>query len=136
MAALEGVSFSANVLRRLLEDVYFITGTAYAGKSTMVRMLAEKHGGVWCGENFNEKLFGLIEPADQPCLGYFQTMADWQDFVNRTPEVYEAWCDGCSEEGTQLELIELIRRTEAGQDRKSTRLNSNHPTTSRMPSSA
>ena len=27
------------------ENVYFITGTAYAGKSTMVHLLAEKHGG-------------------------------------------------------------------------------------------
>ena len=37
-----------NLLRRLFGNVYFITGTAYAGKSTMVRMLAEKYGGIWC----------------------------------------------------------------------------------------
>ena len=30
------------------ENVYFINGTAYAGKSTMVKMLAEKHGGIAC----------------------------------------------------------------------------------------
>ena len=31
-----------NILKYYLRDVYFITGTAYAGKSTMVKMLAEK----------------------------------------------------------------------------------------------
>ncbi|MDO4865676.1 MAG: hypothetical protein Q4C10_03910 [Clostridia bacterium] len=103
-----------NILRRLLENVYFITGTAYAGKSTMVRMLAEKHGGVWCGENYNEKLFGLVDRECQPNLCYFQTMSGWQEFVNRTPEQYAAWIEGCAEEGASLELVELIRRTEGG----------------------
>ena len=111
---MKAIALSPNVLRRLLKDVYFITGTAYAGKSTMVRMLAEKHGGVRCGENYNEKLFDLVDPEHQPNLCYFQTMSGWQEFVNRPPEVYEAWLDGCAEEGTELELIELIRRAEGG----------------------
>ena len=103
-----------NLLKKLFENVFFITGTAYAGKSTMVRMLAEKHGGVCCGENYNEKLFGLIDAAHQPNLCYFDTMSGWQDFVNRTPAQYADWIDGCAVEGTGLELIELIRRAEAG----------------------
>ena len=103
-----------NLLRRLLKDCYFITGTAYAGKSTMVRMLAEKHGGVWCRENYTEDLFDLIDPEHQPNLCYFQTMSGWQEFVNRPPEQYEAWLYGCAEEGMGLELIGLIRCTEGG----------------------
>lgn len=103
-----------NLLRRLLQNTYFITGTAYAGKSTMVRMLAEKHGGVWCRENYTEDLFGLIDPEHQPNLCYFQTMSGWQEFVNRTPQEYEAWLYGCAREGAGLELIELIRRAEGG----------------------
>ena len=35
-----------NILKHYLKNVYFITGTAYAGKSTMVKMLAEKYGGL------------------------------------------------------------------------------------------
>lgn len=30
-----------NILKYYLRNVYFITGTAYAGKSTTVKMLAE-----------------------------------------------------------------------------------------------
>ena len=109
------ITIASNILRRLFENVYFIIGTAYAGKSTMVRMLAEKHGGVWCRENYTEDLFGLIDPGHQPNLCYFETMSGWQEFVNRTPEQYEAWLYGCASENMGLELIELIRRTEAGQ---------------------
>ena len=97
------ITIASNILRRLFENVYFIIGTAYAGKSTIVRMLAEKHGGVWCRENY------------QPNLCYFETMSGWQEFVNRTPEQYEAWLYGCASENMGLELIELIRRTQAGQ---------------------
>lgn len=109
------MNVSNNILRRLFENVYFITGNACAGKSTMVRMLAEKHGGVWCRENYTEDLFGLIDPEHQPNLCYFDTMSGWQEFVNRTPEQYDAWLCGCAAEGMGLELIELIRRTEGGQ---------------------
>lgn len=108
------MDISNNILKKLFENVYFITGTAYAGKSTMVRMLAGKHGGAWCRENYTEDLFGLIDPEHQPNLCYFETMSGWQEFVNRTPEQYEAWLYGCAAEGTSLELIELIRRTEGG----------------------
>ena len=39
-----------NILKYYLRNVYFITGTAYAGKSTMVRMLAERYNMVQCGK--------------------------------------------------------------------------------------
>ena len=111
---MQTLALATNLLKRLFENVYFIIGTAYAGKSTMVRMLAEKHDGVFCGENYHDALSGLIDPAYQPNLGYFQTMSSWQEFIGRTPEQYAAWIDGTAAEAAQLEIIELIRRTEGG----------------------
>lgn len=32
-----------NIIKSIFRDVYFITGTAYAGKSTAVKLLAEKY---------------------------------------------------------------------------------------------
>ena len=37
-------------------NVFFINGTAYAGKSTMVKRLAEKYDGIACEENYHDKL--------------------------------------------------------------------------------
>ncbi len=108
------MNIEENILKKLFENVYFITGTAYAGKSTMVRMLAEKYGGVFCGENYHDALMDLIDPERQPNLGYFQTMSGWQAFVSRTPEAYADWIEGTAREAAQLEVIELIRRTAEG----------------------
>ena len=47
-----------NILKHYLKDVYFITGTAYAGKSTAVKLLAERYGMILCGENY------LLEVSD------------------------------------------------------------------------
>ena len=36
------------------ENAYFIIGTAYAGKSTMVKELAKRHSGIACEENYHD----------------------------------------------------------------------------------
>ena len=37
-------------------SVYFVNGTAYAGKSTLVKNLAKKYGGIHCEENYHNVL--------------------------------------------------------------------------------
>lgn len=83
------IEIESNILRNLFRNVYFINGTAYAGKSTMVRMLAEKYDGICCGENYHMEFLNLADPAHQPNLCYMQTMSSWQEFVSRTPEEYD-----------------------------------------------
>lgn len=108
------VSLDLHMLRRLLGQVYFVTGTAYAGKSTLVRRLAEKHRGVMCGENYHDELMRLIDREHHPNLSYFDTMESWQAFISRTPDEYEAWVDGVSREAADLELMLLIRLAQLG----------------------
>ena len=86
------------------DNVYFINGTAYAGKSTMVKRLAEKHGGVECGENYHNALLPELDSAEFPGLTYTRDLVDWHDFVRRTPDEYEAWIDRTSKECEKLEL--------------------------------
>ena len=40
----------------IYDNVYFFNGTAYAGKSTMVKRLAEKYNGIACEENYHDAL--------------------------------------------------------------------------------
>lgn len=103
-----------NILRSLLHNCYFIVGTAYAGKSTMVRLLAQRHDGIECGENYHDVLMEATDPVHQPNLGYFQTMGSWHEFVSRTPEDYVAWLDGTSREAAELELVQLLRLSQSG----------------------
>lgn len=108
------LEIDSNIIRRLLKNVYFINGTAYAGKSTMVKLLAQKHDGICCGENYHMELLSFADSVHQPNLCYFDTMADWQEFVGRTPEEYEAWTKGVSSEVVQLELIKLLQLIPSG----------------------
>ncbi len=96
-------------------NVYFITGTAYAGKSTMVKLLAEKHNGIACRENYHEELMDdRLNPVEFPCLCYTRDLRDWHDFIRRTPDEYEAWVDGAAAECEKLELQILDQLTEQG----------------------
>ena len=87
-----------------LSNVYFVNGTAYAGKSTLVKSLAEKHRGIACEENYHDALLSTLNAAEFPNLCYTRDLADWHDFVRRSPDAYEAWIDGVSKECETLEL--------------------------------
>ncbi len=78
-----------NILKHYLQNVYFITGTAYAGKSTMVKMLAKRYGMICCGENYHMEVSEIVAtPETHPDLCYTRNLTDWRDFVTRTPEEY------------------------------------------------
>ena len=85
-------------------NVYFINGTAYAGKSTMVKALAEKYDGIACEENYQDALLDDLDSREFPSLTYTRDLANWSDFIRRTPDEYRAWIDGCIKECTILEL--------------------------------
>ena len=85
-------------------NAYFITGTAYAGKSTMIKLLAKKYDGILCEENYHDQLLPKLDSAEFPFLTYTRDLRDWHDFIRRSPEEYKAWMDGVSHECEILEL--------------------------------
>ena len=105
-----------NIIKHYLKNVYFITGTAYAGKSTTVKMLAERYDMVFCGENYHSKVSDAVATPDaQPDICFLKTLTDWKEFVTRTPEEYERWIYSTSKEAAEFEVAELIS---ISQDRK------------------
>ena len=105
-----------NILKHYLKNVYFITGTAYAGKSTTVKMLAERYNMVFCGENYHSKVSDAVATPDaQPDICFLKTLTDWKELVTRTPEEYERWIYSTSKEAAEFEVAELIS---ISQDRK------------------
>ena len=86
------------------KNAYFINGTAYAGKSTMVKLLAEKYDGILCEENYHDRFFPEPDKTEFPNLQYTRELKDWHDFIRRTPDEYAAWIKGTSKESERLEL--------------------------------
>ena len=98
-----------NIIKHYLKDVYFITGTAYAGKSTTVKMLAERYGMILCGENYHMDIANAVATPDtHPDICYHKMLVDWRDFVTRTPEEYERWIYSVGREAAEFEIAALI----------------------------
>lgn len=98
------------------DNVFFINGMAYAGKSTMIRKLSKKYNGIACEENYQDVLLDELDRDLFPCLTYTRDLQDWHEFVRRTPDEYEAWVQGVSKECEELEL-RILEKLSAG-DRK------------------
>lgn len=96
------------------DNVFFINGTAYAGKSTMVKRLAEVYDGIACTENYHNALLPELDREQFPGLTYTRDLEDWHDFVRRTPDEYEAWVKRTSKECELLELRILERLSTEG----------------------
>lgn len=98
-----------NILKHYLKNVYFITGTAYAGKSTTVKMLADRYNMIFCGENYHSTVSDVVATPDiQPDICYLNNLADWKEFVTRSPEEYERWIYSTAKEAAEFEVAELI----------------------------
>ena len=98
-----------NILKHYLRNVYFITGTSYAGKSTAVRMLSERYGLVECNENYHMEVSERVAtPESHPDLCYNRSLTDWREFVTRPPEEYERWIYAVGREAAEFEVAELI----------------------------
>jgi len=105
-----------NILKHYLRNVYFITGTAYAGKSTTVKMLADRYDMIFCGENFHSAVSDIVATPDaQPDICFMKSLTDWKEFVTRTPEEYARWMYSTGREAAEFEVAELIA---ISQDRK------------------
>ena len=95
------------------QNVYFINGNAYAGKSTIVKKLAEKYDGILCEENYHDQLQDTLDKKEFPALTYTRDLKDWGDFIRRTPDEYEEWINKVTEECAIIELKilnELVKK--------------------------
>lgn len=103
-------SYDVDELKKQLSNVYFIIGTAYAGKSTMIKMLSEKYKGIQCEENWGLNYLEKynVNPVEYPNLCYTKTHT-MVEFVNRTPDEYYKWLRGSEMEITPIEINELIK---------------------------
>ncbi len=110
------IQISSNLIRHYLRNVYFINGHSYAGKSTMVRLLAERCQMIHCGENYHDAFpRNKLSRWQQPGLCYFDTMSGWPEWLSMTPEQHYLWTQQVSRECVEVEILELIHRAAGGQ---------------------
>ena len=99
-----------------LDNVYFVIGTSYAGKSTIVKNLAKKHNGIALEENYHDAKLPELDSREFPNLTYTRDLEDWHEFIRRTPDEYVTWINNVKKECETVELQileELLQKPEA-----------------------
>ncbi|MBR4501697.1 MAG: hypothetical protein IKP22_07375 [Clostridia bacterium] len=87
-----------------LSNVYFVIGTSYAGKSTVVKNLAKKHHGIALEENYHDAKLNELDSREFPNLTYTRDLKDWHEFIRRTPDEYVTWLENVKKECETVEL--------------------------------
>lgn len=109
------IQISDNLIKHYLRNVYFITGHSCAGKSTMVKMLSERYGMIFCGENYHDVFpREKLSRWKQPGLCYFDTMSGWEEWLNMTPEEHWNWTYHVAQECVEIEILELTKLSASG----------------------
>jgi len=110
-----------NILKHSLKNVYFLTGTILAGKTTMSKALAEKHGLFWFDYNHNGEPFkkwkSICDEKYQPMQiarekrHNKQENYDWDAHFARPAEeiIAENSKHSLNDEFLEFVIIELIK---------------------------
>jgi len=115
------MNIANNILKHSLQNVYFLNGTALAGKTTMARALSEKHGLYHFNDNWHEERFrvwrSICDAKYQPQSTKKRETTDWEAYFGRSAEEFQADKGGYGEYDEYIEfmLVDLIKLS---QDRK------------------
>ena len=82
---------SDNIIKEQLKNVYFLSGGAYGGKTTMSKILEEKYGFARYrqGDHYDDYL-KIATSEFQPALSLDRSK-DWHGFFSQPPKEYSAW---------------------------------------------
>ncbi len=102
-----------NVIKHYLKNVYFVSGNACGGKTTMSRLLAEKYGfALYDMDAMYEKHRDIARPMYQPDMCYH--MKDHHQQWTRPTEEQARWNINSLHEQTDMVLMDLIKLSGQG----------------------
>lgn len=109
-----------SILKMDFANVYFVIGTSYAGKSTIVKNLAKKHNGIALEENYHDVKLPELDSKDFPNLTYTRDLKDWREFIRRTPNEYVTWLNNAKRESeiVELQILEELLSKEESKNKK------------------
>ena len=109
------MNIAENILKHSLQNVYFLTGTACGGKTTMARELSKKYRFIHFNDNWHEdnvKVWeSIIDKKYQPSSVKGQGVTDWEAYFSRSLDEFLADEENDNEVREQLEfsIIEIIK---------------------------
>ena len=102
-----------NIIRHYLRDVYFISGSACGGKSTIAKYLSAKYGITLY--NWDEKYTEhkkISDAAHQPFMN--KNYGSWEEYFSRPPDEYAEAIRRSINEQVEIAVVELISMATKG----------------------
>lgn len=100
--------FQDNIIKEYLRNVYFISGTACGGKTTVTKALGEKYGIPIYVIDDQFTIHQLMSDKEyQPTMN--TTFRDADEFFGRSVDEYRKWLLGNKREQLDFVLLDLIR---------------------------
>ena len=97
-----------NIIKKHLKNVYFLCGGAYGGKTTMAKLLEEKHGFIRYRQGDHEDEYALIaDPKEQHAFGLDRS-ADWHGYFAQPPREYADWMKTSLQEEAEFTIADLL----------------------------
>ena len=97
-----------NIIKEHLKNVYFLCGGAYGGKTTMAKLLEEKHGFIRYRQGDHEDEYSLIvDPKEQPAMGLDRS-SDWHGYFAQPPRKYADWMKASLQEEAEFTIADLL----------------------------
>ena len=103
------MKIASNIIKAHLKNVYFLCGGAYGGKTTMAKLLEEKHGFIRYrqGDHWNEYA-RIANATEQPAMSLDRS-ADWHGYFAQPPRQYADWLHASTREEADFAIADLLR---------------------------
>jgi len=107
------MNISDNIIKNGLKNVYFLSGGAYGGKTTMAKLLEEKYGFLRYRQGDHWEEHSSIANKDfQPAIS-FDRSKDWHGFFSQPPKQYSEWMEKSLEEEAEFVIMDLLNISQA-----------------------
>lgn len=98
-----------NVIKKYLKNVIFLSGEAYAGKTTIAKMLEKEFGIIRYREGDEwDRHFEFSDIEHQPAMNYDRS-SDWIRFFSQKPADYNKWLDDGLREQLDFMIMDLVK---------------------------
>jgi len=107
------MNISDNIIKSQLQNVYFLTGGAYGGKTTMAKLIEEKHGFIRYRQGDHWDRFASIADSEhQPAMS--MDRSDWHAYFSQPPQQYSKWLEDSTREEAEFAIIDLMHLSQKG----------------------
>lgn len=103
------MNISNNIIKESLKNVYFLCGGAYGGKTTMAKLLEEKHGFLRYRQGDHSEEYAAIAIEEcQPTLS-FDRGKDWYGYFSQDIKDFHNYFLECLKEESEFAIVDLLK---------------------------